>query len=50
MYNRDRFDKHFERTERTITFVFWLIVALVLAALIGGGFVIYRVLAFFGIL
>ena len=50
MFDRKKFDRDFERTKKAIWFVWWLTIAIILAVLGGGAFVVYKVLVFFGIL
>ncbi len=48
-WNRD-FDRDSKRIEKAFWFIFFLALALIVAGLAGGGYVVYKLLAHFGIL
>lgn len=48
--NKSKFDKDFEKMDKAIWFVWYLAIAIILAVLVGGGFMVFKVLAFFSIL
>ena len=50
MFDHSDFDRDSARTEKAFWFIFFLALALILAGLLGGGFVVYKLLANFGIL
>ena len=50
MFDHDGFDKKFKQHDRLVNFIFWLNLVITLALLAGIVFVVYKVLAFFGIL
>ena len=49
MFDRNEFDRDFDRVNKAFWFIFFFALALILAGLGVGGFVIYKILARFGI-
>lgn len=50
MFDHSDFDRNSARIEKAFWFIWFFAVALILAGLVGGGFVVYKLLAHFGIL
>jgi hypothetical protein len=50
LFDHNEFNKHFKRHEKLVNFIFWFNLIITLAMLAGIVFVIYKILAFFGIL
>ena len=50
MFDRNEFDRDFDRVNKAFWFIFFFALALILAGLVGGGFVVFKLLAHFGIL